>query len=202
MLDAKLRPWIDPPLDACGRWIAARGIGADQVTLAGFALGMGAALAIAFGWFGLGLALVVLNRLADGLDGAVARATRPTERGGFLDIALDFAFYAAIPVAFAVADPGVNALAAAVLVASFLANGAAFLGFAIVAGRRGLETRAQGAKSFFYVAGLAEGAETIVVLVAMCLWPAAFAWLAAGFAALCALSAAGRVVAGWKAFGP
>lgn len=201
MLDAKLRPWIDPPLDACGRRLAARGIGADQVTLAGLALGMGAAVAIAVGWFWLGLALIALNRLADGLDGAVARATQPTDRGGFLDIALDFAFYALIPLAFAVADPSANALAATFLLASFLANGAAFLAFAIVAGRRGLETRAQGDKSFFYVAGLAEGAETIAVLVVMCLWPSAFPWLATGFAVVCTISAAARVLAGWRAFG-
>ena len=31
------------------------------------------------------------------LDGSVARLTQPTDAGGFLDIALDFVFYATIP---------------------------------------------------------------------------------------------------------
>ena len=200
MLDAKLRPWIDPALGLAGRWLSERGIQADQVTVAGFAVGMAAATAIATGAFTLGLALIALNRIADGLDGAVARVRAPTDRGGFLDLALDFIFYAAIPLAFAIADPVRNALPAAFLLAAFLANGAAFLAFAIVASKRGLATSAQGLKSIYYVAGLAEGSETIAIFVAFCLWPAAFPWLAVAFAGLCAVSAAARVIAGWQVF--
>jgi phosphatidylglycerophosphate synthase len=198
MLDAALRRHIDPPLDMAGRWLAARGVGGDQVSIAGFALSMLAAVAIAFGHLGFGLALILLNRLADGLDGAVARATRPTDRGGFLDIALDFVFYAAIPAAFAVLDPGRNALAAALLMASFLANGGAFFAFALMAERRGLSSRAQGVKSLYYIAGLAEGTETIVVFLLFCLFPAAFAVIALAFAALCAVSATARILLGWR----
>lgn len=198
MFDAKLRPVIDGPLNAAGRRLAALGVGADQVTIVGFAIGIGAALTIAVGAFGFGLALIALNRLADGLDGAIARATRATDRGGFLDIALDFGFYAAIPLAFAVHDPASNALPAAFLIAAFLANGTTFLAFAITAAKRHLTTTDQGAKSFFYMAGLAEGAETIAVFCAFCLWPDGFPWLAGGFALLCFTSAAARVIAGWR----
>ena len=200
MLDTRLRRLIDPPLDAIGRALAGRGISADQVTLAGFAAGIGAAVLIAAGLTLAGLALIGVSRLADGLDGAVARATSKTDRGGFLDIALDFAFYAAIPLAFAIADPARNALAAACLLAAFLANGAAFLAFAVMAERRKLTTSAQGQKSLYYVAGLAEGAETIAAFVAMCLWPAAFPGIAFIFAGVCALSAAARLVLGWRVF--
>jgi phosphatidylglycerophosphate synthase len=200
VFDAKLRPVIDGPLNAVGRRLAAHGIAADHVTIAGFMIGVAAAVAIATGAFGLGLVLIGFNRVADGLDGAIARATQPTDRGGFLDIALDFCFYAAIPLAFAVCDPLSNALPAAFLIASFLVNGTAFLAFAIVAAKRNLATTDQGAKSFFYVAGLAEGAETIAVFCAFCLWPAGFPWLAGGFAVLCFASAAARILAGWRLF--
>lgn len=200
MIDARLRPWIDPLLNGAGKWLASRGITADAMTFAGFGTGILAALAIALGHFHAGLALIVVNRLADGLDGAVARATKPSDRGGFLDISLDFAFYAAIPLAFAVQDPAANALAAACLSASFLANGAAFLAYAVIAGNRGQTSTAQGRKSIYYVAGLAEGAETIAVFIVLCLWPCGFAILAFAFAALCALSAAARIVLGWYAF--
>lgn len=198
MFDAKIRSLIDCPLDAAGRRLASFGIGADQVTLAGFAIGIGAAIAIATGAFALGLVLIGLNRLADGLDGAVARATASTDRGGFLDIALDFVFYAAVPLAFAIHDPEANGLPAAFLIATFLANGTAFLAFAICAAKRNLTTTDQGAKSFFYVAGIAEGAETIAVFCAFCLWPAGFPWLASGFAVVCAVSATARILAAWR----
>lgn len=200
MLDARLRTLVSRPLDATGRRLAALGIGADGITILGFGVGLVAAGAIVAGNNGLALALIALNRLADGLDGAVARATQPTDRGGFLDIVLDFAFYAAIPLAFAVHDPAANALAAACLIASFLANGTAFLAFAIVAARKGLTTEAQGAKSFYYVTGLAEGGETIAVFAAFCLWPEAFPWLSMGFAVVCAASAAARILLGWRTF--
>ncbi|MEL6317401.1 MAG: CDP-alcohol phosphatidyltransferase family protein [Pseudomonadota bacterium] len=196
MFDAKIRPLIDPPLNRLGRAAAARGVRADHLTWGGFALGMAGAAAAALGWFWAALALVLLSRLADGLDGAVARATRPTDYGGFLDITLDFIFYAAVPLAFALHDPAANALAAATLLFTYFANGASFLAYAVIAAKRGEETRAQGRKSIYYLAGLAEGFETILFCALVCLVPAWFAPLAYGYAALVALSAAGRI---WSA---
>lgn len=193
MFDAIVRPWIDPPLDALATSIARTGVTADRVTIAGCGFGLAAAVAIAFGANSVGLVLFALSRLADGLDGAVARQNGLTDRGGFLDIVCDFLVYAAVPLAFAIADPTANALAAAALLASFMANGSAFLAFSAIAARRGLKTVAQGHKSLYYLAGLAEGAETIAVFAAMMLWPALFAALAWGFATLCAVSAMARI---------
>jgi phosphatidylglycerophosphate synthase len=198
MLDAAVRPWLDRTLAPAARHLARRGITADQLTIAGFVIGLGAAVATGSGHFAIALVLILLNRLFDGLDGAVARITRPTDRGGFLDIAFDFVFYAAVPLAFAVHDPARNGLAAAALIASFFSNGGAFLAFAAIAARRGLTTTSQGTKSIYYIAGLAEGTETVVAFCAFCLWPSAFPWLAGAFAALCAISATGRLIIGWK----
>lgn len=195
MFDARLRPVIDPPLNALGRWLAARGVRADAVTLVGLGFGLGAALVIAaHGSMALALGLLIAGRLADGLDGAVARAGQKTDFGGYLDIFCDFLFYAAIPLAFVLRDPASNAVAGAVLLASFYVNAASFLGFAIMAAKRGMETTAQGQKSLYYAAGLLEGAETIAFFALLCLWPAAFAPLAFGFAALCLVTASARVV--------
>lgn len=198
MFDARIRPLIDGPLNAAGRWLSGRGIEADHVTLAGFALGIAGAVAIASGAFAIAFVLILCNRVFDGLDGAVARATRKTDRGAFLDIALDFGFYAAVPLAFGIADPAQNALAAAFLLASFLVNGAAFLAFALMAAKRHLTTSAQGVKSLYYMAGAAEGAETILVFLTACAWPAAFRWLALLFSGLCFLSAIARLILGWR----
>jgi phosphatidylglycerophosphate synthase len=137
--------------------------------------------------------------VADGLDGAVARVVGRSDRGGFLDITLDFAFYGMVPLGFALSDPLSNALPAAFLLASFYVNGAAFLAFAALAGRRGLTTEAQGVKSLYYLAGIAEGTETIAVFAAMCLFPAWFPALATGFAVVTTASAAARIIAGAQA---
>lgn len=197
MLDNQMRKLIDPPLNRIGGWLASKGITANGVTLIGFGIGMLAALAIMFQFYLLGLILLLASRLADGLDGAVARASAPTDLGGFLDITLDFFFYGAIPMAFAIANPEANALAAAILLAGFYATGSSFLAFAIMAEKRNITTTSKGIKSLFYIGGLAEGTETIAVFVAFCLFPNWFAWIAYVFAAICFVTAANRVVIGW-----
>ena len=152
MLDPLMRRLIDPPLRRAGGAIAARGISADAVTLMAFALGLAAVACVAAGWFWAALLLLLLNRLGDGLDGAVARHTLATDRGAFLDIVLDFIFYALMVLGFALAMPG-NAQAAAFLLAAFMATAASFLAYAILAGRRGLSTERRGRKSFFHLGG-------------------------------------------------
>jgi phosphatidylglycerophosphate synthase len=198
MLDRAAIAVLKPLLDAGAGVLARRGIGADAVTLAGFGIGIAAALAIAFGAFGWGLALLLVSRLADGLDGAVARQTHTTDRGAFLDITLDFVFYASIPLAFAVADPSANALPAAVLLAAFIGTGSSFLAFAVLAERRGLASTAFPQKGFFYLGGLTEATETLICFGLMCVWPDKFAWWAYGFAGLCALTFVIRIVGGAK----
>jgi phosphatidylglycerophosphate synthase len=176
------------------------GISADAVSLAGFALGVLALPALWAGWFGPALALILANRLSDGLDGAIARVAGATDRGAFLDIALDFTFYALVPLGFALADPSGNALPAAVLIAAFMGTGATFLAFASVAARRGMTAPRFPAKGIYYLGGLTEGAETIAVFVAMCLFPAAFPALALAYAAACAVTTALRLRMGWQQF--
>ena len=187
MLDAKLRPLIDPPLNWAGRMLAGVGVTANGLTFTGLVLGLAGAAAIAFGHIGWGLGLILANRVADGLDGAVARVRGPSDLGGYFDIVADFAFYVSIPLGFAVLAAE-NTLPALVLVASFVLTGVSFLAFAVIAAKRGEETTAHGRKSFFYSTGLAEGTETIALFIAMCLFPAWFPLLAYGYAALCVLT--------------
>ena len=197
MLDRWAVAALRGPLNGAARGLVRTGVGADGVTLTGFVIGMAAAAAIALGRPLTGLGLMVASRLADGLDGAVARLTQPTDRGAFLDIALDFLFYASIPLAFALADPAANALAAAVLLAAFIGTGSSFLAFAVMAERRGLHTAAHPNKGLYFLGGLTEATETLLCFGLMCVWPQHFAALAYGFAALCALTIATRLWAGW-----
>ena len=198
MLDRALTALIRAPLVAAARRLVAWGVGADAITLAGFGLGLAGAACIATGSFQSGLITLLASRLMDGLDGAVARLTQPTDRGAFLDITLDFLFYASIPLAFALADPLNNALPAAVLLAAFMGTASSFLAFALLAERRGLKSQAYPNKGLYYLGGLAEASETLICFVLMCLWPARFALFAYGFAALCGLTVVGRLLAGWR----
>jgi phosphatidylglycerophosphate synthase len=194
MLDPLLRRLIDPPLDRAGAWFARRGLSPNQVTLGGLAVGLLAVPLLAAGWYIAALIVVLLNRLLDGLDGAIARQGTPTPFGGYLDIVCDFVFYAAVPLGFALARSE-NAVWAALLLASFMCTGASFLGRAVMAAQRKEDDNgARGAKSFFHSAGLIEGTETVVAFVLFCLFPASFPWLAGIVALLCFWTAALRVI--------
>lgn len=198
MFDARLRRLIDPPLDRAGAALARCGVGADALTWAGFIGGVLAIAAVMAESYGLALALLLLNRLADGLDGAVARQTRLTDLGGFLDIVLDFIVYAGMVFGFAVADPAANALAAAFLLFAFMGTGSSFLAFAIMAAKRGISTDLRGRKSLYYLGGLAEGTETILFLALACILPDFFVPMAVGFAVMCWITTVARVVAGFQ----
>jgi len=187
MIDRFALVLLRPIFERAAVVLAARGITADQATLTGFGFGMAVPL--------------LINRALDGLDGALARRTAATERGAFLDIALDFLFYAAIPLAFAFCNPAQNALAGAVLLAAFVGTGSSFLAFAIIAEKRGLKSTAYPSKSFYYLGGLTEGAETILCFLAMCLWPPYFQVIAYVYAALCTITTVTRLLAGWTTFG-
>ena len=199
MLDTRLRRLIDPPLDRLGARIARRGIPADAVTVAGFALGAAAWAALALQAHSAALALILGNRLCDGLDGAVARRTGLTDRGAYLDVVLDFVFYAGVPFFFALGRPEA-ALPAAFLAFAFMGTAASFLAFAVFAQKRGLSTAARGRKSLYYLGGLTEGTETIALFVLICLVPSWFGPAAWAFGGLCWITTAGRIAAGVAAF--
>jgi phosphatidylglycerophosphate synthase len=200
VFDVRIRKVIDPFLNGVGAALARLGLSANAITIAGFLVGAGAWLALALASYLLALALILLNRLADGLDGAVARRQGMTDLGGYLDIVLDFLFYSGVPFFFAVGRPG-EALPAAFLVFSFVGTGSSFLAFSALAAKRGLTTQACGRKAIYYLGGLTEGAETIALFVLICLVPDHFAVLAWVFGGLCWLTTATRVAAAVAAFG-
>jgi len=194
MMDGSARKIIQPGLDKTGVWLAARGVKADHVTLFACLVGLAAAGLIAAGYMIIALALIIVSRICDGLDGSVARAGQKTDFGGYLDITLDFVFYGAVPLAFVVYDPAANALAGAALIFSFYVNGASFLAYAVVAGKRGLSTTARGVKSIYFTTGLAEASETYIVFGIFCLWPAWFAPVAWVFTVICLYTALSRIM--------
>jgi len=190
---------MDRLLDPVGRELAMRGVTANHVTIVGVLFGLAAAVCVAFQLFDIAFWFIVLNRVSDGLDGAVARASKATDFGGYLDIVCDFVFYSAIPIAFAVAQPE-NALASAFLIFSFVGTASSFLAYAILAEKHNISTEIRGKKAFYYIGGLTEGAETIFLLLAMVTWPNHFISMAFGFGLLCWVTTVTRIHAAYSQF--
>jgi phosphatidylglycerophosphate synthase len=199
MLDRTLRRLIDPLLEPLASVLVSARVSATTITLTGFLAGLLAAGAAARQFWLTAAALILFNRLCDGLDGMVARRTGITDRGGFLDIVLDIVFYGAVPLGFAISDPR-NVLPAAALLHSFLGTSGSFLAWAAIAAKRGPLDDWGGRKSMEYSAGLMEGSETIFFFLAFCLLPSAFVPLAWTFCGLCWLTTLLRIRLGLRHF--
>lgn len=200
MIDAKILPLQKRLLAGPAKALARLGVTADGVSILGFGLGV---LALPMLWlniYSFALIFLALNRICDGLDGALARVNGPTDRGAFLDIAMDFLFYALFPLGFAFADPSRNALAAAVLITGFIGTGSSFLAFASIAAKRNWQAEDYPDKGIFYLGGITEGFETIAVFTLMCLFPALFAPLAVVFGLACFLTTGLRWLQGYEDF--
>ncbi|WP_347330650.1 CDP-alcohol phosphatidyltransferase family protein [Marinimicrobium locisalis] len=197
MLDTRLVPLIRPPLHRLAQTLNRRGIRADQVTVVGFIVGMLAVPFLWMEWYTAALLAIGLNRLGDGLDGAVARIQGLSDAGGFLDIVLDFIFYNAIAFGFLLANPEQNALWAGLLMFSFAGTGTTFLAFAIMANKHQLDSPDYPQKSLYYMGGLTEGTETIIAFILFCLFPQHFPWLAGIFALMCWVTTLARIRAGY-----
>jgi len=199
MLDAKITPFIKPLLKPLITKLDARGISPNQVTVAGFIIGIFAVPFIILNWWGMALSCIILNRVFDGIDGELARYQQSSSSaGGFLDICLDFLFYASIPLAFGIADPINWGIPAMVLLATFIGTGSSFLAFAIAAEKFHIDRPQFANKSFYYMQGLTEGTETILMFLAFCIWPEHFAALAYIFAAACAVTVITRIAGGFS----
>ncbi|UTV28882.1 CDP-alcohol phosphatidyltransferase family protein [Photobacterium atrarenae] len=198
MLDRYAIKVIRWPLQSLSALPDKMGINANQITLTGFVFGLLALPALAWEQYGWALTFILLNRLFDGLDGAVARRQGITDCGGFLDITLDFLFYSLIPFGFVLANPEANAVAGAFLIFAFVGTGSSFLAFAIMASKRNLESPVYKQKSLYYIGGLTEGTETIACFVLCCLLPQYFALIAWIFGALCWITTSTRIWAGYQ----
>ena len=169
-----------------------RQISANTITLAGFAIGWMVVPLLWLKLYSTALAVILVNRFFDGIDGAVARKCGTTNLGGYLDITCDFIFYSLVILGFALADPENNGLAAAFLIFSFIGTGSSFLAFAAAAEKQGISSDSHGLKAFYYLAGLTEGTETILFFVILCMYPECFPILAVVFGSICWITVLGR----------
>lgn len=199
MLDPYVRLHMDLPLNRMARGLVSTGLSANTVTLAGFFFGIISAGFIAWEYYTTALFFFCLNRLLDGLDGAIARQNTLSDFGGFFDIVCDFIVYSGIVYAFGIGNPD-RLPAVAFLIFSFIGPMSSFLAYAIFAAKNSKETTRRGKKSFYHLGGLCEGTETAFFLIFICIFPDLFNPAAYIFGALCWLTTLGRVYLAWYHF--
>ena len=199
MIDREINRYISGHLTRIANVLYEKGIDPNWVTLLGLAVAFLCFVALLYGLFYLGLILILINRFLDGLDGTLARLSTTRKFGAFLDITSDFAFYALIPLGFAVFSPYENALPTAFLLAAFYVNGSSFLAEAIIVEKYNIEID-QTDKGFFYSFGLVEGFETICFFLFICVFPNLYAHAAYIFFALTLLTHGIRVFKSFRRF--
>jgi phosphatidylglycerophosphate synthase len=143
-----------------------------QITVVGFFVGLVCAGTAAVGNYWAALALWLLNRTLDGLDGEVARLTgKQSDWGGYLDIVCDFVIYALVPFALAWSLKSPLALfAVAFLLVTFYINAASWLYLSALLEKR--RHQAQSLTSIVFPSGLIEGTETVMFYTLFLLLPA------------------------------
>lgn len=194
MIDAQLREQLAGIFSFVAQGIDRPGISPDLITFSGFVLGVGGAVsAWQHHWF-LALALWLPSRIADGIDGALARwrieqGEKGNPAGGYLDIMADFVVYGSFVVGVAHGARQGYFPFLFVLLAYYL-NGTAFLAFSSIGEKEGI--RLDDGRSLSFVYGLAEATETIVVHSVWCIFPSQAAHIASVWAAVVLFSAALR----------
>ena len=191
MVDRLVSKIITPTLEDIAQSLPDK-ISADKLTIFGFVIGMMSVPLLWLNLYKIALIFILINRFFDGIDGAVARRNGITSFGGYLDITCDFIFYSAVILGFALSNPGNNSLAAVFLIFSFIGTGSSFLAFAVIAEKHDNIVNAQSHKAFYYMEGLAEGTETIIFYVIICLFPEYFNLAAVIFGILCWGTVIGR----------
>jgi phosphatidylglycerophosphate synthase len=200
MFDASIRRAIHGPLDRVAGGLDFEFITPNRITAFGFAAGMAGALSAWIHLWEVALLLWLISRLADGLDGSLARLRKrgeesaPSLAGGYLDIMADFAVYGSFVVGVGHGSGGSLTPFLWVLLGYYL-NGTAFLAFSSLGERSNL--RLDDARSLSFIFGLTEGAETIAIHSIWCLFPGRAGAIAAMWAALVLASAVGRT---WQGF--
>ena len=200
MLDTHIRDIIDKPLNNIASLLSKFGIKSNHITFFALIPAIIGVYAIINGVWLLAICMIMLNRLCDGLDGAVARQTKTYDIGAYIDIVFDFIFYASIPMAFALQNPEQNAIAAIILIFTFMGTGSSFLAYAIFAHKYDISLDMKQKKGFYYIGGLTEGTETIACFLLMCIFHDYFIYFAYGYAGLCLLTTITRIIAAFADF--
>ena len=169
MIDKKINNYLNPYLFYVAKILCKFNISANFITLIGSIFGFFCFFFIIKSNFILAFLFLFLNRLFDGLDGAIARLVGQTDLGAFYDIISDFIFYCLFPIGFIFINID-NAYSISFLLLSFVATQSTFLASAWLLEKNKIFISKKNTKSFFYIGGITEGFETIICFSLMLLF--------------------------------
>ena len=193
MIDAHLHKILKPILEISAKKLLKFNISPNSITFIGFFCGICCFYYIINAMFLNAFVFLCLNRICDGLDGALARLIGETDIGAFYDIVLDFLFYTLFPLSFIFLDIK-NSYSICFLLFSFVATQTTFLASAWIIEKNNLSISDGQKKSFFYVGGITEGFETIVCFMMMLFLNEFVNYIAYIFGILCWITFITRVL--------
>ena len=197
MFDRQIRNFTQKPLIIIAK-LFLKFLKPNQMTILGFILGFFMCILIFFQFYFAALALLILNRFCDGLDGTMARLTIPTPLGGYLDIVSDFTIYSGFVLAFGFSNSSYTTLSM-ILLFLYIGTGTTFLAKAAIQTQLDKISETNDAvkglpKSFHYTSGLVEGTETIIFMILCLLFPNFFILISIIFGILCFITFISRVI--------
>ena len=199
MFDRQIQNFTQKPLQYIAK-LFLKFISPNQMTLIGFVFGILMCISIVIDQYLIGILFLFLNRLSDGLDGAMARLTAPTPLGGYLDIVLDFLVYGGFVLSFGITDQN-NTFLSMILLFCYIGTGATFLAkAAILPSLTHQRLNDDIPKSFHYAEGLIEGGETILFMAMCLLFPSLFIYLASIFILFCLITIIFRIYVFYRQF--
>jgi phosphatidylglycerophosphate synthase len=197
MFDRQIQKYTQKPLQYIAK-LFLKFISPNHMTLIGFSFGVLICLSIIIDQYLIAIIFLFLNRLADGLDGTMARLQTPTPLGGYLDIVLDFLIYSGFVLSFGVTEQN-NTLTSMILLFCYIGTGSTFLAkAAILPSLTNQNLNEEIPKSFHYAVGLVEGTETIVFMVLCLLFPNLFIYFSFIFIILCLITIVFRIIVCYK----
>jgi len=197
MFDRQIQKYTQRPLQYIAKFFL-KFISPNNMTLIGFSFGVLMCFTIIIDQYFIAIIFLFLNRLSDGLDGAMARLQTPTPLGGYLDIVLDFLIYGGFVLSFGITEQN-NTLLSMVLLFCYIGTGSTFLAkAAILPSLTNQNLNEEIPKSFYYAVGLVEGTETIIFMFLCLLFPNLFIYLASIFILFCLITIVFRIIVFYK----
>ncbi len=197
MFDRQIQNFTQKPLIIIAK-LFLKFLNPNQMTILGLIVGFFMCILIFFKFYFAALALLLLNRFCDGLDGTMARLTTPTPLGGYLDIVSDFTIYSGFVLSFGLSNSSYTNLSM-ILLFLYIGTGTTFLAKAAIQTQLDKISETNNAvkelpKSFHYTSGLVEGTETIIFMVLCLLLPNFFILISIIFGILCLITIISRVM--------
>ena len=197
MFDRQIQKYTQKPLQYIAK-LFLKFISPNHMTLIGFSFGVLMCLSIIIDQYLIAIIFLFLNRLADGLDGTMARLQTPTPLGGYLDIVLDFLIYGGFVLSFGITEQN-NTFLSMILLFCYIGTGSTFLAkAAILPSLTNQNLNEEIPKNFHYAVGLVEGTETIVFMVLCLLFPNLFIYFSFIFIILCIITIVFRIIVCYK----